>query len=241
MIILGFFGCLVCFACSSPEDGGEPGLTDNRKVLDHQRSREMRVIKRFEKLFRKNKLYQSFFLGVPSRQYPTDNWIMQEIIWEVKPDFIIETGSGRGGTSLFYATVLGQVNPKGKVITIDIRNRTRKARKFRLWRRKVRFVRGDSASPDVVQNIAKRVKGGRVLVTLDSDHSTEHVLKELRSYSPLVSRNSYLIVQDTFYEDNAPMKAIEKFLQDRNDFEIDRRWEKYLLTQNRSGYLKRVK
>lgn len=210
------------------------------------------VIDSFRRIYYSPERFRSTYLGVMSMQYPTDNWVMQEMISEIKPDFVIETGTAEGGTALFYATILEKVNGNGKVITVDIEPHSPKVSKFKVWRERVQAIRGSSISPEVVGSIAKRVSGRQTLVVLDSDHTKEHVLKELKLYSPLVSLNSYIVVQDTHLgghpnrlaemkDDEGPWAAVQAFLMANKDFEIDHSREKYLITQNPSGFLKRVR
>lgn len=220
-------------------------LTHSQEMTDRK------AIERFHQI-----LWNSFhranpvsWLGIVSRQNPLDNWVVQEIISEVKPDVIVETGTGQGGSTLFYAAVLEQVNPEGKVITIDIEQYIDQASQFDLFQRRVEFIQGDSASPEIVQQVAEKVKGRKVLVTLDSLHTKEHVLKELNLYSNLVSLNSYIVVQDTNQnghpiltsEGPGPMEAVEEFLKSNKNFEVDREREKFYVSFYPSGFLKRVK
>lgn len=191
------------------------------------------------------------WLGVSIVQNPCDMWALQELICEVKPDFIIETGTLFGGSSIFFAHVLQDINENGKVITVDIVDNAKEASNVKLWQDRVEFILGDSVSREVIDKIAERIKGAeRVLVTLDSDHHMSHVLRELRLYSRFVTVGSYLIVQDTSldiwgkgkeYWNNGPMTAIKRFLEFNDNFEIDRSWEKFLLTWHPKGYLKRIK
>ncbi len=209
------------------------------------------VIKRFRKIYYGTKPYKSRYLGMLSLQYPADNWVMQEIISDIKPDFIIETGTFTGATTLFYADILGKVNSGGKVITIDVQNLVEKASLRRNWKERVEFYQADSTAGGLVWMIAEKVKGKKVLVTLDSRHTKSHVLRELELYSPLVSPGSYIIVQDTHLGGHpnrhisvpgeGPWEAVEEFLKKTDDFIIDRSREKHLVTQNPSGYLKRVR
>ena len=207
------------------------------------------IIRKFNKIYYDLELFDKMsWLGVPSMQNPCDNWIMQEIITEVKPDFIIETGTGWGGTTLFYATVLSQVNEQGKVITIDIVPQFEKAAKLQLFQERVEFIQGSPVSPEVVQEVIRRVKGKKVLVTLDSKHSYEFVLDEMKFYAPLVSQGSYLVVQDTHADGYpnvpefgpGPYAAVQEFLKIDKNFVIDPSREKFLLTFYPSGYLKRI-
>lgn len=210
---------------------------------------DQRLFDRVNQIYYRLGLWQSKWLNMESSQIPCDNWVMQEIISEVKPDFIIETGTGYGGTALFYATVLEKVNENGKVITVDIQPHSPKVAAFKTWREKVRFIQGSSTSPDVIDAIAKQVKGHKVLVTLDSDHSKAHVLKELNLYSDFVSVNSYLVAQDTNIDKlkampgfgPGPMAAVKEFLKSNKNFIVDRNRERYILTNHPSGFLKRVK
>ena len=216
---------------------------------EEQRSRE-EIIADFTKLYyASNVHYRTKFLGIPSLQNPCDMWVLQEIITEIKPDFIVETGTFRGGGSLFLAAVLRLVNPTGKVLTVDIEPQIGLASRQAIFKEAVEVYTGSSIADDIVEAIAKRVKGGRVLVTLDSDHAKSHVAKELEIYSRLVSVNSYLIVQDTAhnghplpteYEGGGPMAAVREFLEKHRNFTPDRTREKFLLTFFPQGYLKRV-
>lgn len=131
-----------------------------------------------------------------------------------------------GGTALFYATILEQINKEGKVITVDINPQVEEASKFAMFKEMVIVIKGSSVFPDVISEISKYVKKNhKVLVTLDSDHRKEHVLKELKLYSEFVSLNSYIVVQDTLHylydPDNGPMGAVKEFLKSNKNFEID--------------------
>jgi len=230
------------------------GLTVHGLSLRRQLS-PPKTIERFHRLYYATRPYATTsFLGVPSMQYPSDNWVTQEIISEVKPDYIIETGTAAGGTALFYALVLENVNDQGKVITIDITSDALDPRvaEFRIWRERVEFVRSSSVSEELVRGLADRVRGRKVLVQLDSAHHRAHVLQELRMYSPLVSRGSYIIVSDTHLgghpndhptaeKGRGPWEAVETFLKENRRFRIDHSREKHLITQQPSGFLKRIR
>jgi cephalosporin hydroxylase len=189
------------------------------------------------------------YLGIPTQQFPTDLWMIQEIITQLKPDLIIETGTYHGGSTLFYADILDRVNERGRVITIDIDPRTKEASAFPAFRNRVQVIKGDSVSPEVIREIAQQIGGGTVLVTLDSLHTKEHVLKEMNLYSKFVTPGSYLIVQDTNINGHpvyptfgpGPMEAVEEFLKSNRDYEVDRSREKYMLTAYPSGYLKKTR
>jgi cephalosporin hydroxylase len=199
-----------------------------------------RAIKDMHHLWRQRKaIFRSRFLGVHTEQNPTDAWIVQEIISEVKPDLIVETGTFRGGSSLLWATILEQVNPEGRVVTIDIVDqRTPRAKTLPISRERVDFLLGSSTDPEVVAEVHRRAEGLRVLVLLDSLHTAEHVANELAAYAPLVPVGSYVIVQDT------PVDALEtvmEFVAANPDWKIDRSRERFALTNTLMGYLKRVR
>jgi len=222
---------------------------------------DQQIIKRFNDIYAKSEVWRhTTWLGVLSVQTPCDNWIMQEIIHEVKPDFIIETGTFLGGTALYYAMVLEQINKNGKVLTVDIKDsRDKKVLGSNLCKERVEFIKGDSVSKEVIDKLSERVKNHRVLVTLDSLHTKDHVLKELKLYSQFVSLGSYIVVQDTYWDlmpssmkkeliargwsvsKRGPLEAVKEFLKTNNNFKIDKSKEKFLLTWYPSGYLKRIK
>jgi cephalosporin hydroxylase len=212
---------------------------------------ERKVVEEFQKLYHKSVIFDSYYLGIPSVQFPADNWVMQEIISEIRPDFVIETGTAKGGTALFYATILEQLKD-GKVITVDIDDHDPKVLQFDTWRKRVQALKGSSTSPDIFNKIKAEVNGRKVLVTLDSEHTKDHVLQELQLYSTLVSPDSYIVVQDTHLNGHpvpwprlektgGPWEAVEEFLKTNKNFEVDRSREKHLATQNPGGFLKRVK
>src|SRR5205814_1257812 len=137
--------------------------------------------------------YHFKWLGRPIIQLPQDVLAMQELIWEIKPDAIVETGIARGGSMIFYASMLHMLDAGGVVvgIDIDIRPHNRAAIEAHPMARYVRMVEGSSIDPDVVAQVRALVADRkRVLVVLDSMHTHAHVLDELRAYSPLVTAGS---------------------------------------------------
>jgi len=208
------------------------------------------ITRKFQRLYYNSQVWtNTTWLGVQSQQAPTDNWSMQELIVEIAPDYIIETGTLFGGTTLFYADVLSNVNPQGKVITVDIESSAGQASKRALWQQHVEAIIGSSVDPKVADHIAQEVQGKKVLVTLDSLHTRDHVLKEMEIYSRLVSPGSYLVVQDTNINGNpvrsdfgpGPYEAVQEFLRTHDNFVVDRSREKFLLTFYPGGWLKRTK
>jgi len=174
-------------------------------------------------------------------------WVTQEIFFEVEPDFVVETGTFAGGSAALWATILEQINPDARVITIDIKNWSAEARKLPIVQRKVDFLLGSSTDPAIVTEVARRVAGKQVVVILDSLHKRAHVLAELEAYAPLVPVGSYIIVQDTgigvpTYGMGWAGDAVRDFLASRDDFEVDlTRDERFLITNNARGFLKRVR
>lgn len=190
------------------------------------------------------------WLGIPTMQNPMDAWVVQEIIAETRPDVIVEAGSFHGGSAALWAMILEQVNPAGRVVTIDIKDMMVRARQLPVVQERVDFLLGSSTEPRIVQEVARRVQGKKALVILDSLHTRDHVLDELRAYSPFVPVGGYLIVQDTNINGHpiyppplgpGPYEAVEDFLKENPGFEVDKSRERLLLTFSPGGYLKRVK
>jgi len=200
--------------------------------------------------------FRPTFLGVPAWQNPMDLWVMQEILTDVRPDFVIETGTAHGGSALYYAAVLDALGGDGRVITVDLDPQWQEAATRPLWQERVVPVTGDSVAPATLARIRELVGDGRVLVTLDSMHTTAHVARELALYADLVSPGSYLVVQDTVidrYPDwieryagaggstSGPAPAVAAFLAADPRFTADRAREGYLFTFHPGGFLKRTR
>jgi cephalosporin hydroxylase len=187
-------------------------------------------------------LQQTYWLGVPILKSPLDCWVYQEIIHEQRPDLIIETGTDRGGSALFFASMCDLVG-NGRVVSIDVRSAA-SVRHPRLT-----LLVGDSTSPAVLDSVrAARRAATRCMVILDSDHHADHVGRELRAYREFVSVGSYMVVEDTNVNGHpvmsehgpGPFEAVHAFLAEDPDFEIDKSREKFLLTFFPDGYLKRL-
>ena len=215
------------------------------------------LINRFHREFVKSQaLLQNTWFGITTWQHPFDAWITQEIIWEVKPDIIIETGTYKGGSSALWATILEHANPDGRVLSIDAFDYLEDAaRELPVVKRRVDFMRGSSSDSATLAEVAKRVKGKKVLVILDSDHHMKHVLGEMRGFAPMIPVGSYMIVQDTHLGDTVPfwmlkkedqwipgpLRAVEAFLAENDNFKIDHSRERLAATNNHNGFLKRIK
>ncbi|MBW2295309.1 MAG: class I SAM-dependent methyltransferase [Deltaproteobacteria bacterium] len=171
------------------------------------------------------------YLGILTWQNPFDVWITQEIMFEVKPDVIVETGTFRGGSAALWATFLTQINPQGRVITIDIEDkRDEAAKNLPIVKRMVTFLLGSSSGPEVVEQVRKALVGKRALFILDSAHTREHVLSELRAYGDMVPVGSYIIVQDTI--GTGAYAGIQEFLQETDAFEHDQSRERLMISNN---------
>jgi cephalosporin hydroxylase len=209
------------------------------------------VIDAFHRLFYHDRSTwpQNTWLGVPTQQNPNDVWITQEILFDVKPDVLVEAGTAAGGSAILWAMILEQINPDSRVITIDIANQSQEARRHPIALERVRFLLGSSTAPEIVDEVRREVEGKRVLVILDSDHAQHHVAEELELYAPMVSPGSYLIVQDTNVNGHpvflkhgpGPWEAVEAFLARNSQFEVDESRERLLFTMHPRGYLKRTR
>src|SRR5205809_1090266 len=147
--------------------------------------------------------YNFSWMGRPIIQYPQDVIAMQEIIWETKPDLIIETGIAHGGSLVYYASLLELIG-KGEVlgIDIDLRKHNRKEIKRHAMFKRIQMIQGSSISSEVIEQIKKQAADkATILFSLDSNHTHEHVLQELKLYAPFVSLGSYCVVFDTIIED----------------------------------------
>ena len=184
------------------------------------------------------------YMGIPIMKCPLDLWVTQEIMVEVKPDIFIETGTWRGASALFYAHVMDNVG-NGRVITIDNEKRENLPEHPR-----IEYITGDCLSPEVIDQLKPN---GTVMVNLDSEHSEDHVLKEMEIYALFVSEGSYMIVEDGInghpsklkkadgsFIFPGPYEAIEKFLKIHPEFECDRTRERHIMTFNVKGFLKRT-
>ncbi|MFZ5433330.1 MAG: CmcI family methyltransferase [Calditrichota bacterium] len=184
------------------------------------------------------------WLGVSAFKCPLDMWIYQEIIHEQQPDVIVECGTCLGGSALFLASLCDLMGT-GRVITIDIDPPDGKPEHSRIT-----YLQGSSTSPAILTQLGNLIKKtDNVLVILDSDHHRDHVLNELRIYSPLIPVNGYIIVEDTNVNNHpvspdfgpGPMEAVDTFLGENRDFVVDASREKYMMTFNPRGYLKRIR
>jgi cephalosporin hydroxylase len=216
--------------------------------------------------------YNFKWLGRPAIQFPNDTWQVQELIWKCRPDIIIETGIAHGGSLIYNASMLtlldytdavenGEVldpaSPKRRVIgiDIDIRPHNRDAIEAHPMSNRIDMIEGSSIADEIVSQVKSKVKPtDRVLVLLDSNHTHDHVLAELKAYAPLVTSGSYCVAFDTIVEDmpeeffddrpwhpgNSPKSAVMEFIKQNPDFTIDESIDhKLQISVAPSGYLLR--
>ncbi len=237
----------------------ESELAKSRQAYDEvlkQRNLQLPIEKQRElmKVFHDLPIWDSlWFQNVRIIKNPLDLWMLQQIAYEIRPDFVVETGTWYGGSALWWAqTLSGMGLDTARVETVDIQDLTGKGASFNpLWKKHVDFFLGSSTDPKIVAAIAERVKNRRVIVNLDSDHSMRHVLNELRLYAPLVSAGSYIAVEDTHLDGvpthpeqgPGPMAAVRQFLSEPEgkDFEQDFTREAMVMTSYPGGWLRRKK
>jgi cephalosporin hydroxylase len=202
--------------------------------------------------------YNWTWLGRPIIQYPQDVMALQEIVWRVRPRTIVETGIAHGGSTVFFASMLELAGTDGRVVAvdIDIRAHNRAAIEAHPLHRRIDLIEGSSVDAAVAARVRALVREGAVMVVLDSNHTRDHVSRELDLYAPLVTRDSYLVVMDTVVEHmpdgsfpdrpwgkgNSPLTAVREFLGRTDRFVVDKEIEdKLLVTVAPSGYLRCVK
>lgn len=199
-------------------------------------------------------MYECSWLGIPIVQLPTDILVVQELIWNVRPDLIIECGVAHGGSLILSASIL-ELLGRGRVIGIDveIREHNRAAIERHPLAKRITLVEGSSIAPATVAEV-KRLAGnaGRTMVLLDSNHTTDHVYAELQAYKEFVTPGSYLVAGDGAqalvsdvpggkpeWRDSSPLHAIRRFLAENHEFAIDEACTRFGITSNTSGYLRR--
>lgn len=218
--------------------------------------------------------YNFSALGRPIIQYPQDMVAMQELIWRTRPDLIVETGIAHGGSLILSASMLALLDyadaieeggkldpaaPRRRVIgvDIDIRDHNRAAIEAHPMSNRIDMIQGSSVDPDIVGQVRERTRyADRILVCLDSNHTHDHVLRELDAYAPLVTKGSYCVVFDTIVEDlpeetyqdrpwgkgDNPKTAVREYLKTHPEFEIDRQMDNQLqISVALEGFLKRVR
>ncbi len=202
--------------------------------------------------------YNFRWLGIPIIQYPQDIIAVQELIWDCRPDLIVETGVAHGGSLILWASLLELLGGRGRVIgvDIDIRGHNRLAIEAHPMAKRISLIEGSSVAQATLTQVTNLAVGcQRPMVMLDSNHTHDHVLQELRHYAPLVRKGSYLVVFDTVIDEmpeayfpnrpwgknNNPRTAVEAFLRENKRFEVDKSIEdKLQITVCPGGYLRCV-
>jgi cephalosporin hydroxylase len=205
-----------------------------------------------------NYTYNFTWLGRPVIQFPQDLAALQEIIWDTRPDLIIETGIAHGGSLIFHASMLQLLSNDGRVlgIDIDIREHNRAEIEAHPMFERIDMIQGSSIDDAIAAQVAAiSTEAKRVMVVLDSNHTHEHVLRELELYAPLVTEGCYLVVCDTLIEDmpegsfpnrpwdkgDNPRTAVDAFLETTERFEVDTALDaKLQISVAPGGYLKCV-
>ena len=217
-------------------------LTSVRFRVDRRLDRAA-VSRAHDVLYGSDAWTEATWLGAQALKNPLDLWVYQEIVYETRPELIVETGTYRGGSALYLASLCDLIG-HGEVVSIDVEP----MRDDYPSHPRVTYLAGRSSTdPAVVEEVRARAAGRAVLVILDSDHSQAHVEAELAEYASIVPVGCYLIVEDSnigrIRKDlmPGPFEAVESFLATTDEFEIDREREKFLITFNPSGYLRRVR
>jgi len=241
------------------------------KEFDIKVKKNLNKMNRDKKLFKKSLnwmihadkykyTYNFQWAGIPVIKFPNDLVALQEIISKVKPDVIIETGVAHGGSVVFSASMLELYSSKSSFVVgidIDIRKHNLSRLKKNKFYNRLKLIEGSSTAPEVIHKVKKLIKGKKkIMVFLDSNHTYQHVKDEINIYKDLVTKNSYLVVEDTFSEyfpkgyysnrpwdvGNNPMIALREFLKQNKNFVVDSEiCSKLQITETFDGYLKKIK
>lgn len=218
---------------------------------DRRRRREQFIAREFHRLYyhgpvgRDGVWFTTNWLGVPIQKLPFDLCILQEILWETRPELIIECGVNYGGSTWFLATICDALNC-GRILACDIT--LSEVRPEVRTHPRIELVELSSTSPEFGQLARERAAGRRTMVILDSDHRRDHVLAELRLHAPLVSPGCYLICEDTNVNGHpvyptfgpGPFEALQQYLSESPGmWTVDAHRERLLVTFNPGGYLRR--
>ena len=234
-----------------------PSLRKYVRIKENKNIKELEEAAiKWVKVSAENRLtYEIDWLGVPIIQTPEDMILIQELIFKIQPDVIIETGVAHGGSLIYYASLL-ELLGKGKTIGIDIeiREHNRKVIEAHPMFKRIELIENNSVSKETIAKIRKMVpKDSKIIVCLDSNHTKDHVLKELQLYNEFVNCESYIVVFDTItsklaelgicdklHLDNGPKEAIDEFLKEHSNFEIDKSYNKLYVSCSQNGYLRRI-
>jgi cephalosporin hydroxylase len=216
-----------------------------RPMRRDYRRRWSRGLRRWLLRYQKEVVFDKVtWMGLTARKLVLDAWVYQQILFETRPEIVIEIGNAEGGSTRFLANMLDLVGG-GEVIAVDIDHSL-----FQGHHPRISLVTGDSAAPDTLARVQKLARGRQGMVIHDGDHTREHVLADLHAYAEFVRPGCYFIVEDTIIDlfragdglggVNGPLGAVEQFVGEDLRFRIDEGREFFLLTYNPRGYLKRV-
>lgn len=199
-------------------------------------------------------MYEPTWLGRPIIQFPTDIVAVQELLWKIRPDLVIETGVAHGGSLVLSASILELIG-QGRVLGVDveIRPHNRAAIEAHPLKHRIDLIEGSSIAPDTIAAVRQAASGAKtILVFLDSNHSESHVRQELELYGALVTPGSYLVAHDGAqawvwdiprgkpeWKDDHPLTAIHAFVASHPEFTIDPFWTRYGITSSPDGWLKK--
>lgn len=217
----------------------------NRLYISSEK--EKSIVDQFHKLYYDANLFgktwrETYWMGARVAKCPLDLWLYQEIIHDRRPDVIVECGTLYGGSTGYLASLCDLVD-NGRIISIDVRERPGRPKHAR-----ISYLIGSSTSENVIEKVRGSIEEGEsVMVILDSDHRRDHVLDELRIYKDIATSGQYIIVEDTNLNGHpvapefgpGPMEAVEDFLAENDQFESDKEMEKFYLTFNPRGYLRK--
>ena len=200
-------------------------------------------------------MYEVAWLGRPVIQFPTDIVVMQELLWGLKPDVVIETGVAHGGSLILSASILELIG-KGTVVGVDIeiRAHNRSAIEAHPMSKRIKLIEGSSTADETFAKVKEAVAGAKtVAVFLDSNHTEAHVLKELEMYAELVTPGSYIVAHDGAqawvwdiphgkpeWKEDHPIGAIDKFLASSSSFTVDETRTRFGITSSPRGFLKKA-
>ncbi len=206
------------------------------------------VVSQFHRLYYDGAVFgdtraSTYWLGVPADKCPLDMWVYQELLFGHRPEVVIETGTANGGSALFFASMLDIMGGDGEVVTIDVEGDVERPGHDRIT-----YLTGSSIADEMIERVREHVGDRRAIVFLDSDHRRDHVLAELRAYQSFVPLGGYMVVEDTNLNGRpvspgygpGPGEAVDEFLRERSDFARDRDCEKFYMTFNPGGYLRRT-
>jgi cephalosporin hydroxylase len=243
-------------------DAAEFGTTVRVQTADGPRDIDIYTPEGFEVLsqlwtrsgWQRKLSYELTWAGIPIIQMPEDILMMQELIWRVRPDVIVESGVAHGGALVLYASML-ELLGKGRVIGVDveIRKYNRLAITSHPLSHRITLIEGDSVADETVASVRSLIRpGDRVMVALDSNHTKAHVSAELERYAPLVTPGSYCVVFDGVmtlvsdapagkpeWDQDNPLEAVREFLATTDDFDVDRYFNRLSVTYCQSGFLRR--